>query len=84
MASRRRSVEGQSVSFRLKKRRRQFHVNGITVNKTIQTAASAVIGDTLSANRCLFAQDGVDSIRFDSILSDPACAESIWRNAGLA
>jgi hypothetical protein len=54
------------------------------VNKTIQTAASAVIGDILPANRCLFAWDGVWSIRFDSILSGPAHAESIWRNAGLA
>jgi hypothetical protein len=54
------------------------------VNKIIQTAASAVIGDILSANRCLFARDGVDSIRFDSILSGPVCAGSIWRNAGLA
>jgi hypothetical protein len=84
MASGWRSIGGQRVSFRPKKRRRQFHVNGITVNKTIQTAASAVIGDILPANRCLFAWDGVWSIRFDSILSGPACAESIWRNAGLA
>jgi hypothetical protein len=65
MASGRRSMGGRSVSFRLKKRRRQFHVNGITVNKTIQTAASAVIGDILPANRCLSARDGVDSILFD-------------------
>jgi len=54
------------------------------VNKTIQTAASAVIGDILPANRCLFASDGVDSIWFDSIWPDSGCSESIWRNAGLA
>jgi hypothetical protein len=54
------------------------------VNKTIQTAASAMIGDILPDNRCLFARDVVDSIRSDPTSSNPACAELDWRNAGLA
>ena len=40
----------QSVSFRANEMGRHFHVNGITVNKTIQTVESAMAGAIMHAN----------------------------------
>jgi hypothetical protein len=44
MSGERLSIYVQSVSFRANEMGRHFHVNGITVNKTIQTVESAVAG----------------------------------------
>jgi|HubBroStandDraft_4_1064222.scaffolds.fasta_scaffold2077388_2 hypothetical protein len=47
MPGERLSIYVQSVSFRANEMGRHFHVDGITVNKTIQTVESAVAGATM-------------------------------------